>query len=369
MLFCLIPFLAFSVKADQTETMPDEYQDFLEAIPEDISALLPEGLFSSSTDEVSGAVSQMSDFGYLLHTVLSLVGLKLADCGGVLASVCGLLLISAVCRTLRSSFRSEQVEKAFAFCATLSVTLALLAQSYQSLSSVTSYFKTLGSVTAATVPVMGALYAMGGNVGAAVASSSGLAVFMTVLEELVGKTVVPFCGICMAFALMGALDASLRTGTLLTTLKKNYTTALAFLMMLLLAMLASQTTLGARSDSLMMRSAKFAAGNMIPVVGGSVSELLRTVSAGVGFLRGTVGVCGVLLVLFLLLPTLIELLLLRFVWQLCASLADLLGCDSEKKLLEEFASLLGYLIGAVSICSSVLLLSLTLLTHCASALG
>ena len=51
------------------------------------------------------------------------------------------------------------------------------------------------------------------------------------------------------------------------------------------------------------------------------------------------------------------------------ALAELLGCDAEKKLLEEFASLLGYLIAAVSICSSVLLLALTLLTHCASAIG
>ena len=139
-------------------------------------------------------------------------------------------------------------------------------------------------------------------------------------------------------------------------------------MMLLLAMLSAQTTLGARSDSLAMRSMKFAAGNMIPVVGGSVSELVRTVSAGVGYLRGTVGICGVLLLILMLLPTLVELLLLRMTWQLSASLADLLGCDGQKKLLDEFASLLGYLIAAVSICSSVLMLSLTLLTHCASAI-
>ena len=118
-----------------------------------------------------------------------------------------------------------------------------------------------------------------------------------------------------------------------------------------------------------MKSVKFAAGNLIPVVGGSVSELLRTVSAGVGFLRGTVGICGVLLLILMLMPTLVKLLLFRLTWQLSASLADLLGCDLEKKLLDEFASLLGYLVAAVSICSSVLVLSLTLLTHCASAIG
>jgi hypothetical protein len=41
----------------------------------------------------------------------------------------------------------------------------------------------------------------------------------------------------------------------------------------------------------------------------------------------------------------------------------------EKKLLEEFASLLGYLIAAVAICSSILFLALTILIRCASAIG
>lgn len=364
--------LPLSAQEDESaafaDQMPEEYTDFLESIPEDIRELLPEGLFSSNSDEVGEGVREMSDFSYLLRTVLSLVGLRIGDCVRILAPVCGLLLLSAVCNALKSSFRSETVGRAFSFCATLVITVSLLTQSYGCIESVTAYFSRLNALTAAILPIMGALYAIGGNVTAAVASSSGLSIYMTILEELIGKSIVPFCGICMAFALVNALDPTLRTGTLLSTLKKNYTTALTFLMMLLLAMLSAQTTLSARSDSLAMRSMKFAAGNMIPVVGGSVSELLRTVSAGVGYLRGTVGICGVLLLILMLLPTLVELLLLRMTWQLSASLADLLGCDGQKKLLDEFASLLGYLIAAVSICSSVLMLSLTLLTHCASAI-
>ena len=373
-LLLLFPLLVLSAAADEpttgtTTAMPDEYTALLEAIPEDLQSLLPEGLFSSDPDEVGDAVREMSDFSRLLQTLLSLVGAKLGDCLSILGSVAGLLILSAVCNAVRSSFRSETVGRAFSFCATLVITLALLTQSYCSIESVTSYFSNLGTLTGAALPLMGALYAMGGNVSVAVVSASGLSIFMTLLETFVCRSIVPFCGVCMAFSLVNSLDPSLRTGTLLSTVKKNYTTALAFLMMLLLAMLATQTTLAARSDTLLMRSAKFAAGNVIPVVGGSVSELLRTVSASVGYLRGTVGICGILLLLLMLLPTLVELLLLRMTWQLSASLADLLGCDTQKKLLDEFASLLGYLVTAVCICSSVLMLSLSLLTHCASAIG
>ena len=114
---------------------------------------------------------------------------------------------------------------------------------------------------------------------------------------------------------------------------------------------------------------KFAAGSWIPVVGGSVAELFRSIGAGIGYLRSAVGISGIFLVLLVLLPTLVELFLMRLTWQLSASAADLLGCEREKKLLEEFASISGYLIAAVSICSSVLLLALILLACCGSAIG
>ncbi len=371
----LLPIFACSASAETTsdetigETIPDEYSDFLDVLPEDLKALLPDELFSSDTETVATAIRKISNFSYLLQTVLSMVGVKSENCLRLLASVLGILLLSAVCRTIQTSFNQTKAAQAFSFCTTLIILSFLLTRGYETIQTVTDYFSSVNTITAASLPLMGALYAIGGNVSTAVASSSGLTVFMTLLEEGIGKTIVPFCGICLAFATIGNLNPSLHTDTLLGTFKKHYTTLLTFLMMLLLAMLSAQTTLAAKSDTLTMRSVKFAAGNLIPVVGGSVSELLRTVSAGIGYLRGTVGICALLLLLLLLLPMLIELFLIRFCWQLAAAVADLLGCEHERRLLEEFSSVHGYLIAAVCVCSSVLFLGFTLLAHCASAIG
>ncbi len=379
-LFCLLTLtlllfaLPVSASAEEAEErgadeVPKEYVDFLENIPEEILGLLPEEIFSNQTEDLATATRKMSDFSFLLQAALLALGADLPAALGVLASICGLLLLSAIARAFQSSFKQEGIARAFSFCASLVILCVLIKKGAESIESVTAYFSTLNTLTASLLPLIGILYAMGGNLTAAAASSAGLSVYMTLLEELVGKSILPFCSICLALALVNALDPGIKTGTLLSTVKKNYTTALTFLMMLLLAMLSAQSVLGARSDSLVMRSAKFAAGNMIPVVGGSISELLRTVSAGVGYLRGSLGICSILLILFTLLPTLMELLLIRLTWQISAAFAELLGCDGEKKLLDEFASLSGYLLAAVCICSSVLLLSLTLLVRCASAIG
>ncbi|MBR7098336.1 MAG: hypothetical protein IKC59_02885 [Clostridia bacterium] len=331
--------------------------------------MLPKELFSGDTSEVNGAVREMSDFSALLQAVLDTLGFRLSDCTRLLSTVIGLLLLSAVFSALRGSVRSESVGKAFSFASSLAILSAILVGGYTSMDAVATYLVRLNTATAASIPLLGVLYSIGGNVTAAAASSTGLTLYLGIMENLIGRTVIPFCGICLSFSWISASGLGLRIGTLLSTFKKHYTTLLGFLMTILLAMLAAQTTLGASADSLAMRSAKFAAGNLIPVVGGSVAELLRTVSAGVKYLRTTLGICGILLILLMLLPTLTELFLYRLAWQIAASVADLLGCDSEKKLLDEIASLNGYLIAAVSICSSVLLISFVLLSRCASAIG
>ena len=368
-LFVLLFALPFSACAEETETLPKSYRDLLDALPPSVLEKLPEGAFSEEAEEVGDAVGEMSSFSYLLQTVLSLVGLRLGECLKLLCTVMGILILSSICRTFCTSIGKPEIARAFSFLMTLIITVAIFAKGFGTIESTVSYFHTLNTFTSASIPLMGSLYVMGGNAAAAVATSAGLSLFMTLLEEVVGRSIVPFCGICLALSLIGACDGAPRLGGVLANLKKNYTLLLSFLMMLLLAMLSAQTVLGASQDTLAMRSAKFAAGSLIPVVGGSVAELLRSVSAGVGYMRSAVGICGVLLLLLLMLPTLVELLLARTAWQICSFFAELLGCDGEKRLLDEFASLNGYLIAAVAICSSVMFLTFTLFTHCATALA
>lgn len=368
-LLSLLSPVAFAAEEGNDNSLPDAYQKLFDHLPPAILERLPDGALSNDAEEVGGAVGEMSSFSFLCKTVLSLVGLRLGDSLKLLASVVGILILSSVGRAFCTSFGKPEVARAFSFLMTLIVVVTIFATGFGTIEGTVSYFETLNAFTSASVPLMGGLYVMGGNAAAAVATSAGLSLFMTVLEEIVGKSIVPFCGICLALALIGACEGGPRLGGLLSGLKKKYTLMLSFFMMLLLAMLSSQTVLGASQDTLAMRSAKFAAGNMIPVVGGSVGELLRSVSASVGYMRTSVGICGVLLLLFLMLPTLVELLLARTTWQICSFFAELLGCDGEKRLLDEFASINGYLIAAVAICSSVLFLTFTLLTHCAVALA
>ncbi len=349
--------------------MPEEFSILLDALSEELRAQLPASIFENDTASVGAAATELSDYRFLLAALLESIGIHLRQALGVLASLAGVLLLSSVLAALRSSLSRNALSRAFSMLSSLVILSAVATCGYETAASVSDALSSLCALTNASLPMMGAVYAMGGNLTAAAASSAALTIYMTLMETIIGKTVVPFCCLCLSLSWIGVTEPTMRVGTLLATLKKKYATLLSFLMMLLLAMLGAQGTLAARADTLAMRSARFAVGNLLPVVGGSVGELLRTVSAGVGYLRGVLGVCGVLFLLLTLLPTIARLLLFRTVWQAAASLADFLGCDGERRLLEEIASLNGHLTAAVCICSSVPLLALTLFARCASAIG
>ena len=55
-------------------TMPPAYGDLADAIPPELSDLLPDGLFSEKLEEAVTATTELADWRYLLNTLLSAVG-------------------------------------------------------------------------------------------------------------------------------------------------------------------------------------------------------------------------------------------------------------------------------------------------------
>ena len=366
LLCCLLSLPAL---AEETDAMPEDYKSFLDALPDGISEFLPRGLFSERPEEVAGALSEFGNFTSILSFAKEVSARVFGDLIKLLWKVLGILLLSRLVSEVANALSlTSGLSSAFGFLKKLLLLSLLLSFGYGSLASVTSYLSTLANLTRATLPLLGTLYAMGGNVSAAVASSAGLSISLTLTERLVGKSILPFCTLCLGFSLV-ELFTPFSTKSLTDALKKNYTTFLSFLMVILLALLGGQTVLGAKADTLTAKSAKFAAGAIIPVAGGSVSELLLSVGAGVSYLRSICGVCGLLLLILTLLPTILNLLCHRLLWQVAESASDLLGCPDEKRLFSEFASLCGYLITSLLICSSALFLSFVLVLGCASAWG
>ena len=359
LLLTLTIFFGLALHSSAVE-LPEGFSDLTDSLPEDMKEYLPDGLFSEDSGDVSDALVEFTDGKNILAVILELFKSELTSSLKLFASLCGLLIISAVFNALCRSFSSEALSGAMRFCATTAIFASVIYMQKEHLAAVGLFFERLTGLMTAMVPITGAVWAMGGNVSTASVGTSALYVFISACEGICAKSVVPVCCVFTALALCNTLAPDMGLRGLSGALRKVYSFTLGMIMTVLTASLAAQTTLTASADSTAARAARLVSANVIPVVGGSVGETLRTVATGVQYLKGIVGIWGIVLVALLLLPVLISLVLTRLAFLLGSGVADMLGCDTEGRLLSELGGVYAVMVAVESMSSVMFIFALTI---------
>ncbi|MBR2388592.1 MAG: hypothetical protein IKB02_07495 [Clostridia bacterium] len=365
--------LAFSVVAFAKEDKPSvplEYSLLIDELDGKVfsEGELPEKLHSGDVDELGEAVGQLSTPEYLFSYLKESFGVGLEDALSLFATLCGILVLSAVFSAFKTSF-SQNGARVLTVCSSAAIFASVLSEGSEHFLRVEEFFERIGIIMNGMIPVVSIIYAMGGNVSTAVASSGTLYIFLAFCEEVLRVSVLPVAAVSTAFALSGSVSGGIKLVGLSSALKKSYTFLLGLIMTLLIAVLSSQTLLSSAADTVSARAARLVASNVIPIVGSSVGDTVRTVSSSVGYLKSVCGIGGIIFILLLVLPILIKLLLVRGVFLFASSVADLVGCESEGKLLTELGSVYGILLAVVTMCSVMFILAITIFLRCGIALG
>ena len=353
-------FLALSLPISAEERLPEGFSELGELLPDEDRELLDEEFFSGNTEATGNAVERMLAPDRLLALLRRLSERSVSRAVALLASLSGLLLIAAVLETLAGSFRSSALAGAVRFVTTTAIFVAILSYQYDAIVEVQASLDRLSTLMSAMIPIAGGVWAMGGNVATASAGTGVLYAFLALVQRGLGGSVIPVCSFCMASALCGTISAEPMLRGVASAVKKCYSFLLGLVMTMLLFSLGATTTLSASADSMAARTAKLVSATVIPAVGGSVGETLRTVAASVQYLKGVVGFGGILLVLLLVLPTVLSLIGARVVFLLAGGLAELLGCESEARLLSELGNVFGCLLGVCAMSGVTFILALTI---------
>ena len=365
--FCVC---AFGDDGEYTQVPRKELEDFLDALPNGGLDKWPANIYGGDSESLLSGAKEISSVAYLLGVIFEAFGGAVTELLPTLALLLGVVILSAVAHNFSSNFGGG-MSGAVNFACRVCSFCAIAAISVSSLSRLKEYFDSLFGIVAAFVPLSGVLYAMGGNLTCAASGSVTLSATLAVCQFFFSKTVIPVFCACVALSLLSVFDGVSASAALAisTTVKKWYTTALAFIMMTLTAAIAAQGMLASKADGAAMRSVKFAASSFIPVVGGAVSSTLGTLASSVELIRGAVGVIGVVIILMLLIPIVTYLAAMRGALAVTSFTAGMLGCSGEKRLLDEIGSLYGYLEGIAAISAVVFIIAMAVFASTAAAVS
>lgn len=207
------------------------------------------------------------------------------------------------------------------------------------------------------LPVMtGALAAQGGS-GTAGALYCATAFFDSVLSSLISSLLVPllylFLGLSIGWTATGqAILARLRDG-----LKWLMQWVLKLALYLFTGFLTVTGVVSGNADAAALKAAKLTISGAVPVVGSILSDASEAVLVGVGVLRGSVGVYGLLTLCALFLTPFVKMaaqyLLLKAAAGICASFQK----EGAGALVQDFSGAMGLVLAATATQTVLLVIS------------
>lgn len=367
--FGIILLFSLNVFAQEDTQMPDEYDDMLDSLPNDITDMLPDDIFSDDITSIAQGTEKITSWEYIFNTFFDILGLNIKVLLKSLASIIGLLILCSLLNMLKHSIASSATERILTLVSSATLIFTVLQISSEPLKRAMLLLEEMKIFTNTISPVMCSIYAMGGNVTSALVHNYGLIVFLSIMENICIVSLESILGVCFGLTIAGSFIDEANIMPLCNAIKKMFTFFIGMIMLVFTTVISTQTLLASKADTLSSKTAKMLASQIIPVVGGTIGDTLRTAGASIEYLRSNVGVLLIIILLIMILPTFISIALYRLGFIISNAFAGLLGCDREGRLLLEISSIYGYVLAIISICAVTLLLLITIFAKCSSPLA
>ena len=333
-----------------------EISNFESSLPDYVKDFLPnealDNVVIGSTD-----ITQKDFLDYSIDYLLAHIPTILRSFTGLLA----ILLIVSVFNTVKQGFSSEGLRQAFSLCATLCISISVFSSISQIIDTCTDYLHILCGTMNSFAPLMSALYIMTGSISSAAVSNASMMLFLSIIENFVVYALSPTMKICLCFSVVSSISGTCDLGGISRLIKNTFTGACVFLISIFSFVMSFQSVLAHSADSLSLRTARFAIGNFIPVVGGFISDSLKTVSASLSFIKNSCGVIAIIVIVILILPVIISLLLNKLSFNLISGISKALGIEGEARACDEASTLCSFTLAIVSLCSVVFIFAITIL--------
>jgi len=333
-------------------------------IPEEISDMLPKDIFSQSGTDAAKSVGEALDVKTVFSHIVNSLLANIPNSVSHFAVLLGVIILSSAFGVLSESLKSEYVSQTVKFAIALSLVALLFLWQKEIFEAAVGYLKGLTQLMNGLLPVMGTIYALGGNISSAAVQSGFTMLMLAVCENAVIYVFMPILKVCFGFTLVTAIsNGRPDMSGISKTVKGFYTAGITFLMLVILVMLTARNMIASGSDGLAAQTVKFALGNFIPVIGGALGDSLGAVTAGLTLIKNGTGALGVLLILLMSLPIIISLIINNVALSLLSLISGVLGCEFEKKLFDEAKELSGFAMALCGICALTFILSVAVFVN------
>ena len=274
-------------------------------------------------------------------------------------SVCLCIILSAsVFSTIKSS-SSDSIDQLEIITCCLLV-LSVFSPVTSCFTKVQEHIEATCGFMLSLIPTCVILHTASGNTLSASLMSYGTGSVIALLQTISATLIIPLTKAALSLTTVNSISKnSILTG-LSSSIKSTclWLTGLSFTF--LTGVLSLQSLLQAGADNLTIRGLKYGAAKLIPIAGGMISESMRTVITGVGYIKSVTGISGIVFIIYSLIPPLCFVIITKLYLILLSTAAKITSLSGVSGFLDSTNSILDILLSLLLSCSVCLIIILSI---------
>lgn len=271
----------------------------------------------------------------------------------ILICIIGIIIITAMFDTLKSSSLNSSLNKTLSLVAGLCTIFVLSPSMLSVVNNLTQTIANASNFMLVYIPVISGLIAVSGH---AVSGSMYYGVMIYVSNAILqinSKIIMPFLKCILSMSMVISVSDTVSLSGIIELIKKTIRWILTFCMSLFVAFITMKSIVSVSEDSLSNKAVKFAISNFVPLVGGALSDAYQTVMSCVGIMRSGVGVAAMAAIFAVFLPAAARCVIWEFVLAVSAAVCDIFNIGKISCLLHSLSSIIST-ICAILLCTMVI---------------
>jgi stage III sporulation protein AE len=301
----------------------DEVRLYWEKISTEYGGFLPESQKGSFLEFVRGEKQfSFKEWGmglvrYLLH--------ELVVNGKLLGSLILLTVFCMILQSLQNAFEQQTVSKV-AYAITYMVLMIIALNSFHvAITYAQDAVSSMIHFMIALLPLLLAMMAAIGNITSAALFHPLIIFLVNTSGLLIQHIVLPLLFLSAVLSIVSTLTDHYKVTKLATFLRNLAVGTLGVFLTIFLGVISVQGAATAVSDGITVRTAKFLAGSLVPVIGRMFTDAADTVLSASLLLKNTIGIAGLGILLLLCAFPALKVLSLAIIFNLSAAILQPLG--------------------------------------------
>jgi len=264
-----------------------------------------------------------------------------------LAAMLAIVLLCALLETLRTAAWENTLSSVFQTVSVLSILTFIAHPILDLIIGTTATIREAALFMMGFIPMLSAAMISAGQPVTGATYSLFLMGACQLVAQVVAQTLIPMMSIYLALCICGAFVPELNIEQAAGGIKSAVSWAMGLLLTIFIALMSIQGILSGSADGVTVRATKFLIGNLVPIVGNVLSDGYIAAQGYLRLLKTTVGVYGIVVALFIFLPTLIRVTVWYMITKLVAMVGDIAGAGRVSVILRSCSNVLGLLISAL----------------------